>query len=205
MHPRACPINQCVRKRPKGVQRSGLRKSLNSQAEGGRFEPARRRGRVTRASALESLGCKGLRRPRAYVAAPPKTTLNNPGSPAKTGTGPGFVPHRENALTQATDRPITARRVPRPWAATSSPRSPAPRGWSIRPWSAIRSQPPAPCRTQNGRRALSAPKTIALLPVVAILTVRHDPPDGVRRASISERPSRARRPKCARIVTLRAR
>jgi hypothetical protein len=77
-------------RRPKGVQKyPRLRKYLNLQAEGGRFEPAQGRHRVTRASALKSLCCNGFAGSQASATAP-KTTLKNPDLPPKNRTGPGW-------------------------------------------------------------------------------------------------------------------
>src|SRR4029453_2390058 len=81
-----------------------LARFLNkNQAEGGRFEPAQRRERLTRSDARKPLQRKGshlLRRPQQQ----PETTLKNPDSPPKTRTSPGFhrgaQEHRHEAVAR---------------------------------------------------------------------------------------------------------
>src|SRR5262245_7346753 len=113
--------------RPKGVQRrGGLCKCPTLRAEGGRFEPAKRRGRVTLASALESLCCKALRRSQAPAAA----TQNDPKKPGITRQNRDRSRFCSSSRKRAHSRRRAgrppARREPGARAVTSSPRSPPP-------------------------------------------------------------------------------
>jgi hypothetical protein len=94
---------KCVRKRPKGVQRSErLRKYLNPRAKGGRFEPAQRGTRLTRANGWKLLWRKGFACSRARAA----VSRNGPKKPPIAPSNPdrsGFrVPsaHRRSVLTR---------------------------------------------------------------------------------------------------------
>src|SRR4030095_11406298 len=94
-------------RRPKGVQKCPrLRKYLNLQAEGGRFEPGQRRGRVRGASALKPLCRNELRPPMVDCMASrncperPSSTRPNPERFRVRGPGPAAALDEQALLPQ---------------------------------------------------------------------------------------------------------